>query len=201
MNSFRSAIFLSLIAVCSFANSITLETAGNGTGMTDGTYYVGLVSLNIDGRLTPGLCIDSLHDVFVGETWSANLLLATDTVALIPFFLTQWNVTPAVFQPALLADAWAFEKLLANGSLDDNILYQHAVWGQLDPRYDGSAIAGNAALDLSSFYVVAGEAGEQTFLVQGSGTFSAKDVQNTPEPGTLFLTGSCLLFLAKLHRK
>jgi hypothetical protein len=59
-----------LLAGTAFADSVTLTGAGPAN---QGGVYVYPYTLNIDGTTYAAICDDYSHEVFVGESWTANI--------------------------------------------------------------------------------------------------------------------------------
>src|SRR5258707_115501 len=72
------ALALPLSATC-FATTVavTLESVN---GANDGSDYVLPYELSINGALTPADCYDFFHDVYVGETWTADVLTLDEAI-------------------------------------------------------------------------------------------------------------------------
>ncbi|MBZ5619589.1 MAG: PEP-CTERM sorting domain-containing protein [Acidobacteriia bacterium] len=206
MRIYIGILVLTFASMSASADTVTITGLGNGHGWNDGHYYTGYVTLDFDGKVFPGLCIDALHET-TKDSWDALYIPLTDAADVAAVMSVYFGIDDtAVYSPKLFADMAGFAMLSGIGSdktANDNI--QHDVWAQFAPlKYTDSGILsdyinGHAAMDPAQFglivdarYANGGDL-QQAFLVDSP--------TPTPEPASVFMVGTALVAISTLLRK
>ena len=192
------AIFLmagALVSATPTTANVQLVNAGAPT-VSDGSYYVGPYTVSVDGKSIAALCVDFLHESYVGDTWNANVSSLTGSLA---------NTYNTGSKTQYTEEAYLYSLITKAGVSDaDRINIQHAAWNITDSSYpiDSSAQAfvnmaehNFGSVNLSSFQLLssADRANrEQEFLVSGAAA---------PEPGSMMLMGAGLVAAAAISRR
>ena len=194
-------LFALLIAGTAFADSVTLTGAGPAN---QGGVYVYPYTLQIGGSTYAAICDDYFHEVYVGETWNANI-----------YALTPSGVSSARFGGQGIQNyeeaAWLLSQIPSAGASEVGDI-NFAIWsifstgvpvqpqtGTLDGSQYWLSAAANAAknnfwgMNFSNYEIVtptdssAGSA--QEYLIR------------VPEPSSMLMLGTGLLGIAGLLRK
>lgn len=195
---------------------VTLTGLGNGQGWNDGSFYTGYVTLSLNGVDYTGLCIDALHDAAANSTWDALYVPLSDTPTLNAMMATYFPNTPSsAYATKLYADVVGF-LMMAGAGQALTIDLQHEVWGQLDPAYDGSALASSAATAVSNGFLTDAHGNQIAFDPSSFGlivdanyakggqprqAFLIDPPVGAPEPASMLLIGFGLVGIGVLRRK
>lgn len=178
---------LSLFAAATLAASATITIVDVGASpVSDGTYYVGLYDISVNGIVTPALCVDVQDNSYVGQQWIATI--------------TQGSPTDSVIE---LEEMWLFaeDKSLSPTDATDRINIQHAAWNLGDPAYAVDAAAQDweqlatvnyASVDPYQYFFTTAP-GVQTMLYDA--------ITITPEPTLLGVFGLLLLAVAGISKR
>jgi hypothetical protein len=193
---------LLLFVVPAFADPVNVQLTGVG-GANQGGVYVTPYLLSINGG-TPinVICNDYSHDVWIGETWTANIS-------------TFSNLSGARFgtQDTQQYDeaAWLYNQYLTGQSGYSAGDVNFAIWALFNPAVIGGAGWDSNAMTLLSnagnwFNQTNGQGFNYSsfFIITptDSSLGSAQEyIAATPEPGSLVLMSSGLLLLALFARK
>lgn len=195
-----------LVAPFAYADGTPVNMVFTGVnGANDGSYYVSPYTGTMNGQSVVLFCDDLKNDVYIGETWSANVTnLSTALGTANGFANTRYGGVPssAVFSTASTVyqeAAWLTTQFASHPS--DYISLQYALWDLMNPgseptsygnvSYWLSQAAGNySSINPNNFEIVTNVGplaltGQvQEFIVQ------------TPEPGTLALLACGVFALA-----
>jgi hypothetical protein len=183
----RSRFTLLLAGSLLFATRVDAQTSftfTSGGTVTAYGYYVGNYSGLMGSTKVTLNCVDFFHEVYVGETWKANLTnLGTATT----------GVTTRFADLTLYREAAWLTTQYAGKSAADVGLIQATVWNLFgntgiagSSYWLGQAQANYASMSFSDFYVVTDE--------NKANSNSAQEflMVSTPEPATFVLVGTGL---------
>ena len=186
------ALFLAPFAHADGSSVNMVFTGVNGAN--DGTYYVSPYYGTMNGQTVVLFCDDIRNEVWVGETWTANVTnLETALTTSNGFANTRYGGVSgsAVFSNAGVAyeeAAWLTTQFASHPG--DLVNLQYALWDIMNPgTYSNSDVSwwlNQAALDYSSINPNNFEIDTNTGPLSLTGQVQEFIVQ-TPEPGTLAL--------------
>lgn len=195
MKSFYKLMVAALIAVgLSLSAEPVNVTYNSPNGQVVGNYYVGPVSLTVNGTILEGFCYDFSRSVHSGDTWVANVYEVSGMITGDGFF-----DDPFLYkQEAWLASLYGTHPNTEWGNI------QYAAWNLLfssapdvpgQSMYLNSAPAHAALFNSNHWYALEDVNGsKQSFLVR------AADF-NTPEPGTLIMFTAGLICIGLSRRR
>jgi len=190
---------LLLAAVAAKADTVTVKLTGVD-GASDDGYYIDPYYGTVDGSRTTLWCVDFNHEVWIGDSWTANVTKLTehnadfintnlyskyptsveDVYEEIVWLIQNYNQDPVSAQ-------WVIWDLSANtinvhaaGHDKYTDLYNAAVANRENVNTAGWSILTNVNLSQASHW--------QEFIV-------------TPEPGTFLLLGTGLIGLGAIWRR
>ncbi|HLH06461.1 MAG TPA: PEP-CTERM sorting domain-containing protein [Terriglobales bacterium] len=191
-------ICLLTLAGTSLADTVTLTGAGPAN---QGGVYVYPYTLNINGTSYAGICDDYSHEVYIGESWTANIY--TMGQYLQARFGTQTNAGTEYNEAA-----WLFSQIGSAPSSEVGDI-NFAIWSLFTPSTPVQPVTGTL---LGSQYWL-NVAGKQAFTPGefdnyrivtpvATGPSSPQEYLITvPEPSSLLMLGSGLIGLAGLFKK
>ena len=191
------ALFLASAAHADGTTANMLFTGANGAN--DGQYYVSPYSGTMNGAPVTLFCDDLLHEVYVGETWTANVTNLGTAIGAKNFSNTRFGSGISAANATVLYEevAWLVTQFTpADQSQWVNI--QHALWDLTDsavPYTDSAAwtwyldakeINNYGGINANNFLIVT----DQNFKYSGS---VQEFIVQTPEPSSLVLLVSAML--------
>jgi hypothetical protein len=208
-------VFLGLVLVlasggATLASPVIVElTNANGIVSNDGSVYVGPYQLLIGGQTTINApCDDYYDEIWVGESWQANVNPLNPTGVSNSLFGNPSNPNFNSNADSLYLEAAYLTSLFGKYPTSDYNDISYAIWGLFDPaalsssNYDSGAqaflsLAEDANLNFGGFngwQILTPKGGTQP---QGDGLPQEFIVPAgnhiTPEPATLVMLGSGLL--------
>ena len=165
------------------ATPITMQFNGVATSTNDGQYYVGLYNFNLAGVPIQTVCLDLLHSIYGGQTWTVNVLTDAD---LGPTDRLNMETAAVIAYGTFHSptDQWA--------------LNQHAIWESLGQREYGSS-----AVDAKIAWARAQVSGFDFSTVRfymPTGSTGQAQVGFVPEPGAFGMIGFGLIGVSVLLR-
>lgn len=174
--------------------SAATVTYNGSNGFVSNGYYVGPVSLTVDGKNMEGFCYDFFRGVSVGNTWEATVYHIPDMVFGDGFF-----DNPDLYQQA----AWLATRYVSNPNSEWSKI-QFAMWNLMAPGapdvpgqngFLNAASVQGPNFDATGWYALEDVNGQrQSFLVREVPIV-------TPEPENYILIGMGLICIAVLRKK
>ena len=192
-------------------NPVNMQFTGVN-GANDGYYYVSPYTGTMNGQNVVLFCDDIKNDIYIGETWTANVTnLGAALSTLSGFANTRYGGAPGspVSNPALAYQeaAWLVSQFATN--TNDLVSLQYALWDIMNPGseptsygdvstwlYKAGLASNYSKINASSFLIVTNvgplqlTGQQQEFIVQ------------TPEPASyaLILCGALALAILTIFR-
>jgi hypothetical protein len=175
-------------------------------GVNDGHYYVSPYAGTMNGSTVVLFCDDILNNIYIGQTWSANVTNLATAISSNNFSNTRYGgvSTSKVFaNPAVAYEevAWLTTQFASHTS--DYISLQYAMWDIMNPGSEPTGYVdvqywlNQAALNYGSINPNNFSIVTNTGKLNLTGQVQEFIVQ-TPEPSALALLGCGLLALAVL---
>jgi hypothetical protein len=175
-------------------------------GANDGSYYVSPYSGTMNGSSVVLFCDDILNNVYIGETWQANVTNLATAVSSNNFSKTRYGgvSTSKVFSnPAKAYEevAWLTTQFASHTS--DYVSLQYAMWDIMNPGSEPTSY-GDVQYWLNQAALNYGSINPNNFaIVTNTGKLNLTGqvqefIVQTPEPSALALLGCGLLALAVL---
>ena len=170
---------------------LTLVDAGSPQ-ISDGSYYVGPYTVSVDGQSYAALCVDFLHDSYLGTTWTTYVNTTSDNSKRYH----------ADNPTAYLEEAYLYNLITQPGA--DRMDIQHAAWNITDSSYAINAAAQSFvqlaqenynSVNTAGFEVLSDVNGRQQEFMIFNPSAAA------PEPGSFVMLGGGLLFGLGLIRR
>ncbi len=186
-----------LVAPFAYADGTPVNMVFTGVnGANDGSYYVSPYTGTMNGQSVVLFCDDLKNEVYIGETWSANVTnLSTALSTANGFANTRYGgvTSSAVFSTASTAyqeAAWLTTQFASHPG--DYISLQYALWDLMNPGSEPTSYGnvsywlGQAAGNYSTI-----NPGDFSIVTNVGPLALTGQVQEfivkTPEPGTLML--------------
>ena len=199
-------LFLALWAVVPAGADTVVTLTGVG-GANQGGVYVAPYFLKVNGKTLTVMCDDYLHDVYIGESWHANV---------VPFSAISegrfWNpADPAGSLHEYEMAFWLFGQWQSHPTQAGNINF--AVWSIFDPAvigHGGWTTGPNGSLTSASAWLYAAEHFTGPFDDSGfylivptdlSASGPQEYIGRTPEPAALALVGTGFVAIGFLRRR
>ena len=199
-------LFLALGAAVPMSADTMVTLTGVG-GANQGGVYVAPYFLKVNGKTIAVMCDDYLHDVYIGESWHANIVTFADVSAG-----RFWNPSaPAVSLHDYEMAFWLFSQFQSHPAQAGNINF--AVWAIFDPAvigHNGWTTGPNGQLTSSSAWLYAAEQFNGPFDYSSFYLVVPTDLSRTgpqeyigraPEPAALALVGTGFVALGFLRRR
>ena len=182
MKLFFTLLFAGSVLFAAPVTQVTLVNAGSPL-VSDGSYYVGPYTLQVNGQNTPVMCVDFLDDSRVGDKWSANISTVGGDISKTyhPADTVQYE-----------EEAYLFSQIIKPNA--DRLDIQHAAWNITDSAYSIDSAAQSWVNQAMQNYqnvsfqnyelisdVYQGSGREQEFLTMVA----------SPEPAPAFLLSGC----------
>ncbi len=181
-------------------------TGPNSSGINDGQYYVSPYYGTMNGAPVTLFCDDVLHEVYSGETWTANLTnLGTALSTVNGLGNTRFGAGNGTIGGAQLYEevAWLVTQFTPTDK-NEWVSIQHAIWDLTDPSahytdvglflYDAGLQSNYGSINPNDFLIVT----DQNYKNPGSVQEFIVETVQTPEPSSLVLLISGMLAMMLL---
>ncbi|MBZ5626392.1 MAG: PEP-CTERM sorting domain-containing protein [Acidobacteriia bacterium] len=199
-------LFLALLVAIPAGADTTVKLVGVG-GASQGGVYVAPYFLKVNGQTISVMCDDYLHDVYIGESWKANIIPLSN-ISSGRF----WNpADPATSLHDYEMAFWLFGQWQSHPSQAGNINF--AVWSIFDPAvigHSGWTTGPNAQLNSASAWLYAAQHFNGPYDYSGFYLIVPTDlsrsgpqeyIERTPEPAALALVGTGFVALGFMRRR
>jgi hypothetical protein len=188
-------------------------------GANDGVYYVspytGTMNYGTSNAQTVGLfCDDINNDVYIGETWTANVTnMASGNFSNTRYGNGWVNPNLGATNPLTLYEEGAWLVSQFGSHTNDYVSLQYALWDLMSPGAEPTNYAGTDGIKVSQWLTWAGQNYGQINpanfeIITNVGTLAYRGqvqefIVQTPEPATvvLLLIGIGAMFLLALKRQ
>ena len=188
-------LFAGSVLIAAPVTQVSLTNAGSPL-MSDGSYYVGPYTLQINRANTPVMCVDFLDESSVGDHWSANISTVGGDISKTyhPGDTVQYE-----------EEAYLFAQIIKPNADRQDI--QHAAWAITDSSYSINSAAQSwvnlamqnyQSISFQNYEIISdvyqGNGKEQEFMTMVA----------SPEPAPAFLLSGCFgaaFFLLGVKKK
>lgn len=188
----KTIVLAFLAATAIYASPVTIHMIDTGSGLTDGTFFVGPYDITINGTPYKALCYDVFDESNVGDVWTAeSLSLATVTGGGGEF-------------SGLAGASFKYQEIgylasLAPAAPASQIDLQHAVWSLFAPGAISITPNVQAWLNLASAHA-GSYSGPATFL-ESVGHQALVVFSPEPSTATFGIIGLALLLIGRFMLK
>jgi hypothetical protein len=200
MKTIAVRILLICCSAAAYADTVEMKFTGVN-GQNDGSYYVSPYQGTINGSPVALYCIDFAHEVYIGETWTAN----RTSLAGSDLSQTRFGSGPNAIDLYREA-AWLTTQFASHPN--DWVDLQHTLWQMFVPVPDAFKPSSDKWLKLAQAnYADHTQSYDDFFVVTNVGVNEAGALQvqeflvHTPEPAAIVLLATVALLAWLLLRR